>query len=335
MSVAPTEDRVPSASRVALAYATVCLVWGSTYLAIRFAVETLPPLLMASTRYLVAGAILFPLARRAAPGPLTKRQWIGAAIVGTLMLLGGNGLVCWSEQHVVSSLAALLIATIPLWMILFDWLFYRGARPTRVAIIGLALGLTGVYFLVDPAGLAGERVYLPGAVALLAACVFWALGSLYSRRCQQPASTPLATAMQMLTGGSALGIVGLLAGEAERVNFAAISFRSVAALAYLVIFGSLLAMSAYVWLLQHRPAAQVSTYAFVNPVVAVFLGVAVAGEPFTPRTALGGALILAAVGMITLSSRIAGRSARRAVQPVKQTDRDMVVSATVTFDGDT
>jgi drug/metabolite transporter (DMT)-like permease len=289
----------PSLAALIAAYAAVYILWGSTYLGIRIAIETLPPFIMASARYLVAGALLYAYARRLERSPLTLRQWRDAAIVGTLMMLGGNGLVCWAEQHVASGLAALLIGTVPLWIVVLHWLVYHGPRPTRIMVVGLFVGLVGIYVLIGPQRIGGEPVYWPGAVALLAACAFWALGSLYSRRANLPKSTPLAASMEMLTGGAALLVVGLVMGEPSRVNLAAMSVRSVLALGYLIVFGSLIALTAYMWLLQVSAPAHVATYAYVNPVIAIILGALVAHEPFTPRVAVAGAIIIAAVVVIT------------------------------------
>jgi drug/metabolite transporter (DMT)-like permease len=286
-----------------LAFTAVYLIWGSTYLAIRFAVDTLPPFLMAGARFLIAGMMLYPLVRQRAVGAVTRRHWFSAAMVGTLMLLGGNGLVCWAELTVPSGIAALLVATVPFWLIGLDWVFFRGPRPTLLVIVGLAIGLAGVVLLVNPTGLQSERLHLPSALALLAACAFWALGSLYSRRRDLPANAFLSTAMQMLTGGAALLLFGSLIGEWSRVTPGATSLKSLGALAYLIVFGSLIALSAYVWLLKNCTPAQVSTYAFVNPVVAVALGAALAGEPFTSRHALAAAAIIGSVILITLTNK--------------------------------
>ena len=218
------------------------------------------------------------------------------------MLLGGNGLVCWAEQTVASGLAALLIATVPIWMVVLDWLVYRGPRPTRMMVFGLAVGLAGIYILIGPENLGGQRLDLLGGGALLLACVFWTLGSLYSRRGKLPASNWLATAMEMLVGGAALLLVGAAAGEPARINLHAVSLRSLLALGYLIVFGSIVALTAYKWMLQVSTPARVATYAYVNPVIAILLGTALAAEPFTPRIALAAAVILAAVVLITRCS---------------------------------
>lgn len=284
--------------KVALAFLAIYLIWGSTYLAIRFAIETLPPFLMAGTRFLIAGAVLYAWMRlRGTPRP-QGFQWRNTAIVGGLMLLGGNGGVVWSEQLVPSGLAAVLIATTPLWMVLLGWL-WRGARPSRRVVIGLTLGFSGVVLLVGPGALNGQGPIAPlGAAVLILAALSWATGSLFAQRARLPAASLLATAMEMLAGGALLLIAGLVTGEWVRVDLSAVSMRSLLALVYLILFGSLVGFSAYTWLLRVTTIARASTYAYVNPVVAVFLGWALAGETLTLPTLLATAVIVAGVMLI-------------------------------------
>jgi drug/metabolite transporter (DMT)-like permease len=255
--------------RVVLAFAAIYLIWGSTYLAIRFAIETLPPLLMAGTRFVVAGTLLYSWTRlRGAPRP--------------------------------ARLAALLIATVPLWMALLDWRRRGGVRPSGGGAVGLIFGFVGVALLVSPGELAGSSHMDPvGAIVLLLAALSWAAGSLYSRQAQLPRSPLLAISMEMLAGGVLLLAAGLVTGEGARLELSQVSPRSVLALGYLIIFGSLMAFSAYIWLLRVSTPARASTYAYVNPVVAVFLGWALGGEPLTLRTLLAAAVIVAAVVIIT------------------------------------
>lgn len=300
--VPPKEENAP-AGLVLLAFATIYVVWGSTYLAIRYALESLPPFVMAGTRFLAAGGLLYTLVRARRTPPPARRQWMTAAITGTLMLVGGNGLVSWAEQTVPSGLAALLIATMPLWMVMLDWAAFRGERPSLPILAGLAVGLAGVGLLIGPAELRDQRVHPLGAAALLAACLSWAIGSLYSRKANLPRSALLSVAMQMLSAGVVLVLVGTATGEWARVDLSAVSVKSVAALVYLVLFGSIAALSAYVWLLRVCSAARVVTYAYVNPVVAVLLGNALAGEPLTPRIGLAATLILGAVLLVTARRR--------------------------------
>lgn len=295
-----TPREAPSRWLVIAAFAAVYLVWGSTYLAILFAIETLPPFWMAAARFLTAGALLYAWARwRGEPTPRPV-HWRSATIVGLLLLLGGNGGVVWAEQRVPSGLAALLVATVPLWMVLLDGAGRGWRRPPGRLLFGVAVGLAGVALLVGPGEFAGGGGADPaGALVLIVASLSWTLGSLYSRRAELPASPLLGTAMQMLGGGVGLAIAGLVAGEGSRLDLAAASARSLWALGYLVVFGSLVGFTAYIWLLRVSTPALVSTYAYVNPVVAVLLGWAFAGEALTPRTLLAAGVIVGAVVLIT------------------------------------
>lgn len=282
--------------RIVLAMAAVYLIWGSTYLGIRFALETLPPFGFAGVRFVISGLLIYGWARwRGAPRP-TGRNWRAAAIIGALMMLVGNGGVVWAEQRVDSGLAALLIATEPLWIVMLFWLRPGGTRPTLQVVAGLALGLAGMAFLVRPGG----GVEPVGALAVLVASFCWASGSLYGRRAPLPASQFLASGMQMLSGGAMLLLVSLLAGEPAEVDLAQISLRSLLAVAYLIV-GGLIAFTSYGWLLRVASPVMVSTYAYVNPVVAVLLGWAFAGEPLTGGMLGAAAIILSGVAMITLS----------------------------------
>lgn len=295
-------DAHEPALRVAVAFAIVYVVWGSTYLAIRFAVETLPPFMMAGTRFLVAGSALFLWARvRGAPRPAAG-EWKVAAVAGALLLFGGNGAVVWAEQRVHSGITALLVATLPVWMVLLDWWRQGGERPTGRVFLGLGLGLAGLALLVGPASFApggGEGVHLGGAAALVGGSVSWAAGSIWLRQAPRARHPQLSNGMQMLAGGAALALTGLLAGEAARFDLAEGSARSWLSLAYLVVFGSIIAFSAYTYLLRVSTPARVSTYAYVNPVVAVLLGWAFANEPITARTLVAAAVILAGVAILT------------------------------------
>lgn len=290
----------PPRWQIATAFAAIYLIWGSTYLAIRFAVETFPPFLMAGMRFLVAGAILYPWSRLRGASPPARSHWLAATVVGGLLLLGGNGGVVWAAQRVPSGLTALLIGTVPLWMALLNWLRSGGVKPSNGVMVGLMLGFTGIALLVGPGKLAGGRqVDLVGAAVLILASLSWATGSLYSRRAQLPASPLLATAMEMLAGGALLLIASLFTGEWTRFDSSALSLRSWLALGYLIVFGALVGFTAYIWLLRVSTPAHVSTYAYVNPVVAIFLGWAFAGEPLTARTLLAAAVIVVAVVIIT------------------------------------
>jgi drug/metabolite transporter (DMT)-like permease len=300
-------------SRLLLAFAAVYVIWGSTYLAIHVVLETLPPFTMAGARFVLAGLLLFAWMRhRGQPAP-PLRQWRAAALVGALLLLGGHGGVVWAQQRVPSGLAALLVSTVPLWMVLLGWLQGVSPRPTRWVAIGLALGLGGVALLVTSTGAHAERTVDPaGAAALTFAALSWTYGSLRSRRADLPASPFLATAMEMVCGGVLLLVVGLVHGEWARIDVAGVSPRSLFSLVYLVIFGSLIGFSAYIYLLRATTPARATTYAFVNPVVALFLGWLVAGEVLSPQAVGAAAVILAGVVLIVLGGA-AGAGARAAL----------------------
>ncbi|HYT32479.1 MAG TPA: EamA family transporter [Thermoanaerobaculia bacterium] len=304
----------PTRGRVALAFAAVYVLWGSTYLAIRFGIETIPPFLMAGTRHLIAGLLLYIWMRsRGTPRP-SATHWRSAAIIGGLMLLGGNGLVTWAEQRVPSGLAALIVASVPIWMAVLEGLEKR-ARPGGAVIAGLLLGLAGIALLVAPGRFAGNGHVDPiGALALLTAALCWSFGSLYSRRVPLPASTFTATAMEMIAGGTWLWVAGLLFGEGSRLHLSAISMRSAVSLVYLIFFGSLIGFTAYVWLLKATTTARVSTYAYVNPIVAVILGTLFAGEVITARVAIAALVIVGSVALIITSRSKPARSAPPAKQ---------------------
>jgi drug/metabolite transporter (DMT)-like permease len=299
--------------RVVLAFAAVYLLWGSTYLAIRFGVETIPPFVMAGTRHLVAGLLLYGWLRARGAARPEPRHWASAFLIGGLMLLGGNGLVTWAEQRVPSGLAALIVASVPIWMAVLAGVEKRRA-PSGFVVAGLALGLAGIALLISPGSLGGERVEPLGAAALLLAALSWSVGSLASRRVPLPSSTLKAVAMEMIGGGILLWATGLSFGEGFRLHLSAISAKSALSLGYLVVFGSLLGFSAYVWLLRVTTPARVSTYAYVNPIVAVLLGTLFGGEPLTLRIGLAAAGILAAVALIIRH----GAESKSARQPVEE-----------------
>lgn len=273
---------------------TVYVVWGSTYFAIRLALESFPPFLMAAVRFLCAGALLYGLARlRGEPAP-TRAQWLNSAKVGALLLAGGNGLVVFAEQYVASGLAAILIASVSLWATLFGGLF--GAWPTRRQWVGIAIGLGGLTLLNVGADLRGNTL---GIAALLLAAVSWAFGSVWSRRLSLPSSA-MASAAEMLAGGVLL--LGITAVRGERLSHAP-SLSATLALAYLVLFGSILAFSAYVLLIRRASPAVATSYAYVNPVVAVLLGVSFGGEHIGPLTIVALAIILSGVALVALKPK--------------------------------
>jgi len=287
--------------RLVAALASVYVIWGSTYLAIRFAVETLPPFLMAGVRFILSGGVLYAWARLRGAGKPDWLHWRSATIIGTLLLLGGNGGVVWAEQFVPSGLTALLITSEPLWVVLLVWLMPGGHRPTGGVVLGMFLGLFGIILLVGPGHLLdGRGVHLGGAAVLFLASLSWAIGSLYSSKARLPDSAVLSTGMQMLSGGVVLAIFGTLMGDWSRLVLQNVSARSLFSLAYLAVFGSIVGFSSYFWLLRNTTLTRASTYAFVNPVVAVFLGWAFAGEAITSRTLSATAIIVVAVMLVIL-----------------------------------
>jgi drug/metabolite transporter (DMT)-like permease len=289
-------------TRVIIALAAVYLIWGSTYLAIRFTVETLPPLLSAGLRFLVAGLLLYAFARlknkEASP---QKEHWKTAFISGGFLLLGGNGCIVYAERFVPSGLTALFIAIVPLWMVLLEWWMAR-ARPSAGVFVGIGMGFLGVWLLMAPYHLHhGEHsIHLGGALLLLLASFCWAIGSIYSRNAHLPKSPLISTSMQMIGGGILMLLMGLVLGEYRHLHVSDFSAKSIEALIYLIVFGSLLGFTAYIWLLKNVGVARTSTYAFVNPVVAIFLGWALAGEKLDAQTAIAALFVLVAVIVITI-----------------------------------
>ncbi len=303
MSPIPTEKPASRAS-ILLAFAAVYLVWGSTYLAIRVAVAGIPPFLMGGTRFALSAALLFPFLLRRGDAAPTIRQWRDATIVGCLLMLGGNGLVVWAEQTANSSQAALFIASTPMWFTVFEWMRPGGNRPHPLTWLGIALGFAGVFTLVAGHAADTASLALPQSLALLAATICWAGGSVYARHSARPASPLMGAAAQMLAGGLAMLLVGLVRGEAGQVVPGAIPATAWLALVYLVLFGSLVGYTAYVYLLRHCTSAQVSTYAYVNPIIAVLLGAFVLGESVGPRVRTAGALVVGGVILLTVPPKV-------------------------------
>lgn len=297
-------------TKIWLALLAVYLIWGSTYLVIRFAVETLPPFLSAGLRFLVSGLILLVWRSAAGDALPTLRQWRSAAIVGTLLLLGGNGLVCWAEQTVPSGVAALLIGAVPLFLVVADAVRPTGTRPTGRVLAGLAIGFCGIYLLVGPTEVSdGLPFDLFGVTALLAAGVLWAVGSVYSKTADLPKSALMTTGAEMLTGALSLTLASTLNDEWTGFSLDQVSARSWLALVYLIAAGSMVGFACYVWLLQNAPIPLVATYAYVNPLVAVFLGNWFAQEPLTPRVLCAAAVIVGAVVVINRGHRSPVRTA--------------------------
>ncbi len=294
----------PNRSLVVLvaAFAAVYIFWGSTYLGIKYAIETLPPFLMAGSRFLFAGAILYVWARFSKDYEKPSfKHWRTSFIVGTLLLLGGNGGVVLAQKYISSSLAALLVATEPFWIVLLSWLWLKGTRPNWKVALGLLIGFFGVYLLIGGQGDASQsgNGQIIGAFFVIAGAFSWALGSMYGLRATTPKSSALTAGMQMLSGGIVLTLVGTLKGEWTTFNIADVSANSWFALAYLIIFGSLIGFTAYSWLLKNAEPAMVATYAYVNPIIAVFLGWLIAGETFTTQMLIGAGVIVGSVVLIT------------------------------------
>lgn len=293
-----------------LCFAGVYVLWGSTYFAIRIGVESIPPFLLAGLRHFITGLVFFPLFRLLTGEKPTAAQWRTTAIVGILLLLAGNGGVSWAETRVPSGIAALIVATVSLWMVLVDWFRPGGQRPANRVLFGSVLGFAGVALLVGPVRFGNSEPVNPvGAAVLFVAALAWAVGSIYSRHNPIPKSPLLGVAMQMLAGGSSLLLISGLSGEWRHFHVSQVTSRSAFALLYLIVFGSALGFSAYVYILKHSTAARVATYAFVNPVVALFLGWSLGGEALSVRTLLASAIVLAAVLIVI--------SARRAPQPAR------------------
>jgi drug/metabolite transporter (DMT)-like permease len=296
-----------SARWVPLAFAAVYLLWGSTYIGIRIAIESFPPLAMAAIRHSLVGLILYPILRIKTGIRPTAANWWTAGLTGVSLLCVSNGGLSWAEQRVPSGIAALLVATISLWLVILDWLRPRGMRPVPRVFVGLVMGFAGLALLVGPASLGGSRrIDLVGTGVLLVGSFVWACASLYSKQRAMPESPLLVVAMQSLAGAVALWIAAIVSGEVRALHFAAVSGRSWMALIYLIVFGSGMGFTAYLYILKNSTASKVATYAFVNPVVALFLGWMFAGETITPRTAIAAAVILTAVILVISAPRAGG-----------------------------
>lgn len=295
------EAEQPSTVRLVLAWASVYLIWGSTYLGIRLAIESIPPFLMAGSRHLLAGIILFLWSRlrQEAPRP-SGRDWMRAAGLGVLMLVMGNGATTWAEQLVPSGLTSLIVCTSALWLVLLNWLWRGAERPSLRTVSGLVAGFGGVALLMVPANFAGSAQVDPiGALVLTGAALSWSVGSIYAIKLSRPKHPTLFVSQQMIAAGIVLVTLALLTGEVVEFSWAGLSTTSALAYVYLAIFGSLISYSAYYWLLQHTTPDRLATISYVNPLVAVTLGWALAGESLTVRTFLAAAVILLAVGLIT------------------------------------
>ena len=288
-------------AQIFIALVAVYLFWGGTYLAMKVAIDTIPPFLMGGLRFFIAGTMVYLWEwKKGAPHP-QKSQWIGAAKVGGLLLVCSMGGLVWAEQFVPSGIAAIIFATVPLWMALISWMFQGGKRPKNLVIAGLTLGFCGVILLVKNSvtHIGNNPLEWTGYVVITLASVSWAWGSLYSRTARLPESPFMSVALQNLTGGACYIMISFLSGEWNNFAFYNVSSVSAFSLFYLIIFGSLIGFGSYIWLLKVADSTIVSTYAYVNPVVAVFLGWTLAGEKLTLFDTVAVAIILCSVIIIT------------------------------------
>ncbi len=297
----------PSRISIILAFAAVYIIWGSTYLGIKYAIQTMPPLLMSGVRYFIAGLIVFVIAMSTgAPFP-QKIHWRNTLIIGALLVLMGNGGVAWAESLIPSGIASLIVCSVPIWFALFGWLFFKRGKPGTLTIIGIVLGFIGMIILVGPKNIfhIGQGINLVGVLIIVIGSIGWSIGSLYVSKAKLPANHLTTIGMQMLCGGFLLTIAGLVKGEYSQVLFDAISTKSLLAMGYLIIFGSIVAFSAYSWLLRVSTPSLVSTYAYVNPVIAVFLGWLFLNETIDKYTVIGSVFIILALVLITSQKPLA------------------------------
>ncbi len=302
----------PKKTLVIVAFAALYLIWGSTYLGIRFSIETIPPFLMAGARFVLAGTIMYAVACSQGIGESNWRNWRTSLIIGACLLLGGNGGVTISEKYIDSGLAALVVAIVPIYIVLLGWLTGMAPRPTPVMWMGLAGGFVGVGTLFGPGlhvhSTAGRNPAI-GISILLVTSFIWSAGSLYSRVAKHAASPFLTAAQQMVCGGILLLLAGIITGELPRFHPGSVSLLSLGSFIYLVLIGAVVGYTAYIWLLRHCDPAKVATYAYVNPIVAVLLGTFFAGETVTVRTLIAAALIIGSVALIITAQQLRGRVA--------------------------
>lgn len=304
-----TVEKTPTKAALIAGFITIYVLWGSTYLGIKIAVETMPPFLMASSRFLVAGLLVAGWIACTRSFKATPRQWLDNSIIGALLLLGGNGMVAWAEQKIPSGIATLIVSLGPLFIVLLDWGVLaasrdkrHGNRPTWATFIGVGLGIIGLIVLVGPSLGEGRTQLDPwGVGALVLACFSWSAGSIYTRYARTPAEPFTAAAIQMLAGSVWLFLLSLLLGEPGHFQFSAVSQRSLVAWTYLIVAGSLIGFTTFVWLMKHCAPARVATFAYVNPIVAVFLGWLLGGETVGSRMAVAAVIIIAGVAIITAS----------------------------------
>ena len=300
----------PTRVRIIIAFADLYLVWGSTYLGIRFAIESIPPFLMAGSRFLLAGMIMFAIAWSQGAWKSSWASWRVSLIVGACLLLAGNGGVTISEQYIDTGLAALIVAIVPIYIMILGWAMGIMPRPAPITWLGLVGGFAGVGVLLGPAlrfPANGGRHPATGMLILLVSSFIWSAGSLYSRTAKHAASPFLTAAQQMLCGGLLLLVTGVVTGEIRRFHPSSVSILSFASFIYLVVIGAVVGYTAYIWLLRHCDPAKVATYAYVNPIVAVLLGTFFAGETVTTRTLIAAALIIGSVALIITAQQLRAR----------------------------
>ena len=290
-------------TKIWAALLAVYIVWGSTYLGIRFAVETIPPFLQASIRFFVSGLFLYAWRRIAGDPAPTRKHWISAIIIGGLLLVGGNGLISLSETNLPSGIAALLVATIPMFMAIIEAFRPGGTKPTMMQMLALLIGFAGVGLLIGPAEFGGTREFslVSGGICITAA-ILWSFGSVYNRNADLPASSLLFTGMEMLMGSLGLILISALTGELAHFQISTVSIKSMLGLLYLITFGSLIGFTSYAWLLRNAPISLISTYPYVNPIVAVFLGSIFAGEKITARVSIAALVIVGSIVMVNLAA---------------------------------
>jgi drug/metabolite transporter (DMT)-like permease len=301
----------PTKIRVIIAFAALYLVWGSTYLGIRFAIESIPPFLMAGARFLLAGIIMFAIAWSQGAHKSTWANWRVSLIVGACLLLGGNGGVTIAEQYIDTGLAALIVAIVPIYIVILGWATGIMPKPLPIIWLGLIGGFLGVGILLGPAlrlPSNGGRHPATGMLILLVSSFIWSAGSLYSRSAKHAASPFLTAAQQMLCGGLLLLLTGIVTGEIRRFHPGSVSMLSLGAFVYLILIGAVVGYTAYIWLLRHCDPANVATYAYVNPIVAVLLGAAFAGEALNARVLIAGALIIGSVAVVITAQQVKARA---------------------------
>ncbi len=313
-------------TRVLLAFAAVYVIWGSTYLFIKYAIDTIPPFMLGATRFFASGGILYALARVRGAGKPTAQDWRAAAITGVLMLGAGNGAVMWAERTVASGVVALIVSSVPIWIVLLDWLRPHGRRPRAAMFLGLGLGLVGMVILIGPRAIIGQgHVDEIGSLILIVGSISWAIGTLVTRSSQRSASPLVFSALQMVSAAVAMTGMSFLMDEPAGFSLGAVSARSMWSWLYLVFAGSIIGYTAYVYLLRVVSAAKAATYAYVNPIIAVLLGWLFASEPISARTIVAAAVVLAGVAIITSTQSPTGLTGEhpipRAPEPEPQRER--------------